>query len=300
MKVFVTGAAGFIGKATVRNLLAHGHTVLGLSRNDKNAEILKSLGAEVLKGDLTDFEALKKGASSTDGTIHLAFVHDFSDYEGSCKTGAAAVSAMLEVLKGTDKPFVLAAGTFSAEVPPGGKPATEDSPNLQGPPFGLRSAIDELVLSASKDGGVRGTVIRLPPTVHAEGTGGLIGAMFDIYKAKGGPVLYVGEGQTRWGAGYRDDAAELFRLALEKGRAGATYHAVDEEGIPLKEQIEMVARVLKTEATSVSVDEAAGALGMLAHMMLFDNPCSSEKTKKELGWNPSGPKLIPDFENSLA
>ena len=294
MHVFVTGAAGFIGQATTKELVAHGHSVIGLARNDANASIITAAGGTPLKGDLKDIDSLKRGAEASDGVVHLAFIHDFSDFENSCATDRAAIEAMGEVLTGTGKPFLLASGTLGC---PKGVLATEDTvAEHNNPPFTDRTISANLVYQLSKEKGIRGSVIRFAPTVHAEGKGGLTRALIDIYHGKGGPVIYVGDGSPRWPACHRDDAAALVRLALEKGKAGSTYHAVTEEGVSMKDTMGMVGKQMKLPVESQSVEDAMPALGLFARLLSFDNPTSSEKTRKELGWQPTRPGLIADFE----
>ena len=296
MHVFVTGAAGFIGKAVVKELIAHGHSVTGLTRSENSASTITALGGTPLPGDLKDLDSLKRGAAAADGVIHLAFIHDFSDFAGACATDRAAITAMAETLTGTGKPFVHASGTMMCEKD---KIATEDSRHTPDPPFDERSKSANLIYDLAEKG-VRGSVLRFAPTVHADGTGGLTGFLIDVFKGKGGPVVYVGDGQARWPACYRDDAAVLARLALEKGTAGATYHAVTEQGVKLKDVVEMIGKILKVPVQNRSVEEAVPLLGMFAHLMNSDNPASSDKTRKELGWQTTGPTLINDFEAKLA
>jgi len=294
MRVFVTGAAGFIGQATVKELLAHGHSVIGLARNDANASIITAAGGTPLKGDLKDIESLRRGAEASDGVVHLAFIHDFNDMVNSCAADRAAIEAMMEALAGTGKPFVLASGTLMC---PKGVLATEDSePERGNPPFSDRAMSADLVYKLSKEKGVRGSVIRFAPTVHAEGNGGLTRRLIDIYREKGGPVVYVGDGSPRWPACHRDDAAALVRLALERGKAGSTFHAVAEEGVSMKDTMGMVGKKMKLPVESQSVQDAVPALAMFAYLLALDNPTSSEKTKKELGWHPTRAGLITDFE----
>lgn len=294
MHVFVTGAAGFIGQATVKELLAHNHSVIGLARNDASASIITAAGATPWKGDLEDLDSLRRGAEASDGVIHLAFVHDFKDYAKPCAIDRAAIRAMGEGLARTGKPFILASGTLLC---PKGILATEDSePERNLPPFSDRALSADLVYQLSKEKGVRGSVIRLPPTVHAQGNGGFTRMLIDIYHDKGGPVVYVGDGSTRWPACHRDDTATLIRLALEKGKPGSTYHAVTEGGLTTKEMMEMIGKHLKLPVEIQTVEEATPALGMFAGVLTLDNPSSSEKTRTELGWQPTRTGLIADFE----
>ena len=294
MRVFVTGAAGFIGQATVKELLAHGHSIMGLARNDANAAIITEAGGTPLKGDLKDIDSLRRGAESSDGVVHLAFIHDFSDFASVCAVDRAAVKAMGEALAGTGKPLVLASGTLMC---PKGVLATEDTePERDNPPFSDRALAADLIYELSKEKAIRGCTIRFAPTVHAEGKGGLTRTLIDMYHEKGGPVVYIGDGSPRWPACHRDDAAVLVRLALEKGKAGSTFHGVAEEGVSMKETMRMVGKHLKLPVESQSVEDAMPALGMFAHLLALDNPTSSEKTRKELGWHPTRPGLIEDFE----
>lgn len=294
MHVFVTGAAGFIGQATVKELIAHGHSVTGLARSDANASIITRAGGTPLKGDLKDIESLRRGAAASDGVVHLAFILDFNDFAGSCAADRAAIEAMGEVLAGTGKPFVLASGTLMC---PKGVLATEDTQAARdSPPFSDRALSADLVYQLSAEKGVRGSVIRFAPTVYAEGDGGLTRALIDVYHEKGGPVVYIGDGSPRWPACHRDDAAALVRLALEKGKAGSTFHAVAEEGVSMKDTMGMVGKQMKLPVESRSVEDALPALGMLAYILALDNPTSSEKTRKELGWQPTRPGLIAEFE----
>ena len=201
---------------------------------------------------------------------------------------------MGDALKGTGKPFVLASGTLTL---PRGSLATEESePERDRPPFSDRTISADLVYALAKEKGVRGMVVRFAPTVHAEGKGGLTRALIDIYHEKGGPVIYVGDGSPRWPACHRDDAAVLVRLALEKGDAGSTFHAVSEEGVSMKETMGMVGKGMKLPVVSQTVEEAMPALSIFAHLLASDNPTSSEKTRKELGWQPTRAGLIADFE----
>ena len=296
MHVFITGAAGFIGKAVTKELISHGHTVTGLARNDANASIITSLGATPLRGDLKDLDSLKAGAAAADGVIHLAFIHDFSDFEGVCATDRAAISAIGEVLAGTGKPFVLASGTMMCDP---GTIATEDSRKKPDPPFDARAKSADLVYSLAAEKGIRASVLRFAPTVYADGDGGFVGYLINMFKQKGGPVVYVNDGQARWPACHRDDAAVLVRLGLEKGRAGATYHAVSEQGVKVREIVEMIGRNLGVPVESKSMEEALPTFAFFAHLMDSDNPASSEKTRKELGWETSGPTLIADFETNF-
>ena len=293
MHVFVTGAAGFIGQATIKELQSHGHKVTGLARNDANASIITSLGATPLQGDLQDLDSLRRGAASSDGVVHLGFVHDFANFASTCAIDRSAIQAMGEAIAGTGKPLIISSGTLGC---PKNVLTTEDTENERNnPPLTDRALSTDLAFKFARESGVRGMVIRFAPTVHAEGKGGLTRAMIDIYRQKGGPVVYVGDGAARWPACHRDDAAGLVRLVLEKGQTGKTYHGVDEEGVSMKDVTEMIGKGLKKPVESTSAEEAAKIVGMFGHLMAADNPTSSEKTRKELGWKTRGIGLLEDF-----
>lgn len=293
MRVFVTGAAGFIGSATVQELIKNGHQVLALAHSDASIETLTKAGAEAHKGDLKDIESLKSGAQATDGVIHLAFIHDFSDMAAVCAIDRAAIEAMGEVLAGTEKPLVIVSGTLGL---PKGTLMTEDAdPERNTPPFSDRAFSADLVYALSKEKKVRGTVIRLAPTVHGAGDRAFIPMLINACRQKGS-VIYVGDGSARWPAVHREDAAVLLRLALERGTAGATYHAVAEPGVRMKDVVEVLGKKLQLPLQSESVHGAAAALGFIGHVIALDNPVSSEKTQKELGWHPTRPGLLADVE----
>ena len=292
MRVFVTGAAGFIGRATVQDLIKNGHQVLGLARSDASIEALTKAGVEPHKGDLKDLESLKHGAKAADGVIHLAFVHDFQDFAGACATDRAAIEAMGEVLAGTNKPLVIASGTLGS---PKGKLATEDTESERDQPMFDRALSADLLYAMSRDKQVRGSVIRLAPTVHGAGDAGLIPMLSSMYRQKGS-VIYIGDGSARWPAVHRDDAAIVLRLALEKGSAGATYNAVAEQGVPMKDIAAVIGKKLQLPVQGESVQEAMGTLGFLAQLISWDNPTSSKKTQKKLDWHPTQPGLLADLE----
>ena len=292
MRVFVTGAAGFIGQPTVQELIKNGHQVLGLARSPASIEALTKAGAQPHKGDLKDLESLQSGAQASDAVIHLAFIHDFSDFEGVCATDRAAIEAMGNVLAGTNKPLIIASGTLSL---PKGSLVTEDTEPSRGSPMEVRAMSADLVYALSKEKQVRGMVMRFAPTVHGAGDKGLIPMMMNSFREKG-TVTYVGDGSARWSAVHRDDAAVLLRLALEKGTAGATYHAVAEQGVPMKDILTVVGKGLGLPVASQSAEEAKASGEFLSYVSALDNPTSSEKTQKELDWHPSGLTLLADLE----
>ncbi|KAJ9608091.1 hypothetical protein H2200_007079 [Cladophialophora chaetospira] len=295
MLVFVTGAAGFIGRATVEELLQHGHQVLGLSRNDANSEILTKLGAQVHPGSLDDLESLKSGAKAADGVIHLAFRHDFSDFQKSIEMDAAAIKAFAEALAGTGKPLAIASGTLSAQA---GKLSHEDDEPERGGFFSQRTAASDLVRKLSKEKDFRGSTVRLPPVVHDKGDKGFINILATTAQ-KIGHLTIIGDGSTVWPSVHRLDAAVVFRLAIEKGTPGAIYHANSERGVEMKDIMDVIGKRLNLPVKSKTVEEAAPDIGFLAYPLGRDNPTSSEKTQKELGWNPSSnghPGLLADLE----
>lgn len=291
MRVFVTGAAGFNGKAVVKELINNGHQVLGLARSDKSAEVITSLGAEVQRGDLENIESLKAGAKSADGVIHLAFNTDFGDFMKSTAMDRAAIQAMADEMEG--KPFIYTSGTLATVKD---QLATEDmEPDRGMGVLSERVKSEDLVRSLSEEKRVRGSVVRLSPTVHGPGDIGFIPMLKGMAK-KNGFITYIGDGSNRWPAVHVQDAAVLFRLALEKGRSGATYHAVAEQGVPIKSTMEAMGRGLGLPVESKSGDEASGAIGFVAYLLGLDDFVSSEKTQKELGWKPTQPGLIADME----
>ncbi|KAK4613773.1 hypothetical protein CLAFUW4_08922 [Fulvia fulva] len=298
MHVFVTGASGFIGQAVTKELVAHGHQVLGLVRSDAGAEIVRKAGGEPFQGSLTDLESLKKGAAATEGTIHLAFIHDFAggidSYVKACDTDRAAITAMGEVLAGTGKALIIAGGTLGLQE---GVLGTEDLEDEKGAAFGGRSRNAEMVKDLSREKNIRGIVVRLAPVVHEAGHGGFLELLKDSAH-KNGWSGYIDEGQTVWPAMHRQDGAALFRLILDKGRAGATYHGVGEGSVQMKDLATAVGKKLGISVMSKTVEEAGKTMGFAAHVITKDNPCSSKKTQKELGWTPVHRGLLAEVEAS--
>lgn len=292
MRVFVTGAPGFIGRAVTTELLSHGHTVLGLARSDANASILTNLGAGVHRGDMEDLDSIRSGAALCDGVIHLAFIHDFADYIRANRVDYAAIEAMGEVLAGSGKPLIIASGTMMA---PKGQLADEDTEAEKGTLFAERAKAANLVYALSREKNIRGIVIRLPPTVHGTEDKGMIPRFLDAAR-NNGLVTHIGEGSARWPAVHRLDAAVLYRLALEKGRPGATYNAVGEEGVSMKSIMDLAGKKLDLPVEGKAVEEVVGSLGLLAYALGADNPTRSEKTQKQLGWEPKQLGLLEDLE----
>ncbi|HEX3365221.1 SDR family oxidoreductase [Phenylobacterium sp.] len=299
MRVFVTGAAGFIGSATVQDLLAAGHQVLGLARNDANAEALAKVGVDVHRGDLTDPDSLVAGAKACDGVIHLAFIHDFSQFMANIETDRRAVEAMAGALEGSDKPLVIASGTLMVARPgPSGAayalPGTEADTAMN--PNAGRAAAETLLLGASQRG-VRGSVVRLSPTVHGAGDKGFVPMMIAAAREKG-VAAYVGDGANRWPAVHRLDAARLFRLAVENAAPGARLHGAAEEGIPIRAIAETIGEGLGVPVRSITPEEAPDHFGFLGAFSAMDNPTSSLATRDALGWRPEHPGLLADMRDA--
>jgi nucleoside-diphosphate-sugar epimerase len=292
MRVFVTGAAGFVGTATIRCLQEAGHEVLGLARNDANAVKLGQAGVAVHRGDVTDLDSLREGARACDGVIHLAYIHDFSKFVENAEIDLRAVTAIVEVLEGTGKPLAVAGGTLM--VAGVQRLATENDPDPN--PDGPRSASAKLVLGAA-DRGVRSSVVRLAPSVHDRDRKGLVTYLTDLARQTG-VSAYVGGGQTRWPAVHRNDAARLFQLAVEKAAPGSTLHAVAEEGVTMRAIAEALGESLDVPVKSLTPDEAAAHFGWMMMFAATDNPTSSAITRRTLGWNPTGPDLVTDIRES--
>jgi nucleoside-diphosphate-sugar epimerase len=288
MRIFLTGATGFIGSAIVPELINAGHQVLGLTRSEAGAQSLIAAGAEVHRGDLDDLDSLRRGAELSEGVIHTAFNHDFSKFVANCETDQRVIEAMGSVLAGSGHPFVITSGTGMARTP--GRPSTEeDAPNSPIPR--VASEVEAASVAAR---GVRVSLIRLPQ-VHDTVKQGLITYLIAVAREKG-VSAYVGDGLNRWPAVHRLDCARLYKLALENGSAGARYNAVAEEGVPLREIAEVIGRGLKLPVVSLSPEEAGEHFGWLAAFVGFDIPASSALTQERLGWHPTGPALIADLE----
>ncbi|EON97520.1 putative nucleoside-diphosphate-sugar epimerase protein [Phaeoacremonium minimum UCRPA7] len=293
MRVFVTGSTGFVGTAVVKELLSAGHRVLGLTRSNKGVEQLRSLGAEALFGTIQDIEILQKGAFECDAVIHLAFIHDFADFMGACATDRAAITAMGSVLAAAkgDRALVITSGTMVLARSKLGK--EDDGPDVSIPLGAARGASEAVCLDFAKQG-VRASVVRLPPTTHGPGVSGFSGPFVTVALQKG-VSAYVGDGQNCWCAGHRDDAAKLYRLAVEKGKAGSVYHAVAEESVAVKDVATEVGKQLDIPVVSITPEEVNDHFGWFHFGAVADNTASSVNTRAELGWTPSGATLLEDI-----
>lgn len=291
MRVFVTGATGNIGSAVVKELIAAGHQVIGLCRSDEKAPALAAAGAEVYRGSIADPGSLKEGAARSDGVIHLAFNHDFSRFVQNCEDDRRVIKALGSVLARSDRPLVVTSGTGMANTAPG-QPAREDNP-IVGVDVHPRAASEEAAASVAADP-VNVSVVRLPQ-VHDPVTQGLITPAIGMYREKG-VCVYIGDGLNRWPAAYLLDVARLYRLAIEKAEPNAKYHAVAEEGVPMRDIAEAIGRRLKLPVKSIAPQEAQAYFGWLAMFAALDMPASSAQTRKKLDWEPTGPGLIADLE----
>jgi nucleoside-diphosphate-sugar epimerase len=287
MKIFVTGATGFIGSAIVPELIDAGHQVLGLARSDVAAKSLVALGAKAHRGSLEDLESLRSGASSADAVIHAAFIHDFSNYGPAAEADQRAIETLGAALAGSNRPLIVTSGTLVA-VPQGSLATEEDSPN----PNFLRKS-EEAALGLAERG-VRVAVVRLPPTVHGKGDHGFVPALISVAREKG-VSAYVGNGRNRWPAVHRLDAAHLFRLVVEKGSAGARYHAVADQGVPARDIAEVIGQGLNVPVVAKSSAEAADHFGWIGRFFAMDGPASSAQTQERLGWRPVHDGLIADL-----
>ena len=292
MKVFVTGATGFIGSAIVPELIGAGHQVLGLARSEAGAKSLIAAGAQVHRGDVEDLESLREGAGAGDGVIHTAFIHDFSKFKENCEIDRRALEALGAALAGSDRPLIVTSGTGIAGHALG-RLGTEDDEPSAGPNAIPRVASEEAAAAVAARG-VRVSVVRLPQ-VHNTFKQGLVTYAIALARQKG-LSAYVGDGLNRWSAVHLLDAARLYRLVLEKGSAGARYHAVAEEGVPVRDIAEVIGRGLKVPVVSKSPKEAMEHFGWLGVFVGSDLPASSAKTQKQMGWRPTERGLIPDLE----
>ena len=291
MRVFVTGATGFIGSAIVRELIDAGHQVLGLARSDASAKSLAAAGADVHRGSLDDLESLRSGATAADAVIHTAYIHDFSKYKENCEMDRRAIEALGSALAGSDRSLIFTSVTALVGQ---GRVATEDIPASNASSLPRASSEEAAGSAAMRE--VRLSVIRLPPSVHGDGDHALVPVLINIAREKSVSAC-IDDGLNRWPAVHRLDAARLFRLALEKNAARACYHGVADEGVPLREVAEVIGRRLNVPVVSKSLDEASNHFGWFAPFAALDNPTSSERTRTLLGWKPKEPGLISDLEH---
>ncbi len=290
MRIFLTGATGFIGSAIVPELLKAGHHVIGMTRSDAGAKALEAAGAEVHRGVLEEPESVQRGVEKADAVIHTAFDHDFSRFVENCQKDSRVIAAMGEALKGSSRPLLITSGTGMGNAH-FGEPASEDVFNLEHPNPRIAS---ELAGNTLLDQGINVSVMRLPQ-VHNTFKQGLVTPLIEIAKAKGASA-YVGEGRNRFPAAHLLDVALLYRLAIERGEPGARYNAVDEEGVTTREIAEALGRGLKLPVISIAPEKAAEHFGWMSIFAGLDFPASSEKTRRILGWNPVGPGLIADLD----
>ena len=290
MRIFITGASGWVGSAVTRDLVAHGQSVFGLARSDASASIIEGAGGAVLRGALTDLEVLQRGAASCDGVIHTAYGHDFSKPAENAATDKAAIEAMAAALNNTNRPFIVSSGMGTTP----GKVGHEDDPIADAlAAFSPRRSEQLCLASATR--GIRAMVVRHPPSTHGDGDTGLAALLVRTAREHGF-AFYVRDGNNRWPAVHRFDSARVYRLALERGTAGSRFHAVAEQGVAMRDIAGVIARRLNVPAVSKTPEEAAALLGFIGHVVGMDLPASSELTQHRLGWHPTGPGLIADLE----
>jgi nucleoside-diphosphate-sugar epimerase len=317
MRVFITGATGFIGSAVVKELIDAGHKVLGLTRTDEGARQLIAAGAEPHRGTLQDLPSLRSGAASVDGVIHLAFMHEFTDATLAARvgvmfrglTGRGLMQSFMKVLSDTDKdaidtlasaligsgkPLVLTVGTMGMKA---GIMATETAAPDPQSAGAMRSVPSEKAVADYAAQGVRTSVVRLPPSVHGDGDQGFVPRLYSIAKKKGFSA-YVGDGGNRWPAVHRLDAARLYRLALENGQAGSIFQGIADEGVPFREIAEVIARQLHVPARSITPKAAESHFSWLGRFVATDNPANSKITRQQLSWHPTETALLPDIDRA--
>ncbi len=290
MRVFVTGATGWVGSAVVAELIAAGHQVLGLSRSDEGARAVAAAGAEVHRGSLEDPDSLKRGAAETDAVVHTAFSHDFSKFAENGADERRAIAALGEALEGSDRPLIVTSGV--GLLTPGRVATEADTRDAgSGVPRDPEGATAQLI-----ERGIRATVVRLPPSVHGHGDHGFVPQLISLAREQG-VSAYLGEGLNRWSSVHRLDAARVYRLALEHGAEGGPFHAVDEQGVPLKDIAALIGRRLGVPVVSKSGQEAEAHFGWFAMFAAMDGQATSERTRSRLGWAPQQPGLMADLDH---
>ena len=288
MRVFVTGATGFIGSAVVQELIDAGHHVLGLARSDAAGKSLIAAGADVHRGSLDDLDSLRSGAAAADGVIHAAFIHDFANYGPAAEADKQAIETLGSAFAGSDRPLIVTGGTLLVQRH-GSLATEEDAPN---PTFPRKSEEAALALAAR---GINASVLRLPPSVHGKGDHGFVPHLISIAREKG-VSAFIGDGLNRWPAVHRLDAAHLYKLALDKRSVGARYHGIADEGVTTREIAEVIGRHLNVPVVSKSREEAADHFGWIGLFFGIDAPASSALTRERLGWQPVQPGLTADLD----
>lgn len=291
MRIFVTGATGFVGSAIVADLMRNGHEVLGLARSEEGAARLERMGAQALRGTLEDADGLQRGARSSDGVIHTGFNHDFSRFAESCALDKRAIEALGAALDGTAKPLLVTSGI--ALIAPGRLATEQDAPH---PVIDAFPRASEHAAEALAARGVHASVVRLPPSVHGEGDHGFVPILVGIARDKG-VAAYVGDGGNRWPAVHRLDAARVYRLAIERAARGERYHAVAEEGVPFRAIAEAIARRLGVPSASLRAEDAEQHFGWFTRFAGIDAPAASGWTREVLGWTPEGATLLEDVDS---